>query len=177
MNRDKKMLYAISTISFAILLVILALTAKNSKIITAVAMALIAPVIFVLIKKRGALSISKREALLLTTVLAALYVIMILIAGTFVTSYKNPYFVNGERLLTQILPLVVIIVGSEIVRYVLLCQKDKYASAMSWLICVLAEVLMFSGIATPYRSAVKRTIDSLIFSQAESRSSFGPPKG
>lgn len=147
MNKDKKVLYTISIIAFAVLLVIFAVTAKNSVIFAAVAMALITPLLCILIKKRGSLSINKREVLLLTTVIAALYVIIMLIAGTFVTSYKNPYFVNVERLLKIIIPSAVVIIASEIIRYVLLCQKNKFANIVSWLICVMAEVLMFSGIA------------------------------
>lgn len=147
MNKDKKILYTISIIAFAVLLVIFAVTAKNSVIFAAVAMALITPLLCILIKKRGSLSINKREVLLLTTVIAALYVIIMLIAGTFVTSYKNPYFVNVERLFKIIIPSVVIIIASEIIRYVLLGQKNKFSTVISWLICVIAEVLMFSGVA------------------------------
>lgn len=147
MNKDKKILYTISLIAFAVLLGIFLLTAKDSKTFTAVAMALIAPAVCILIRKRSSLSTNKREVLLLTTVIAALYVIAILIAGTFVTSYKNPYFVSSERILKEIIPVAVIITASELVRHVLLCQKSKFSSAVSWLICVLAEVLIFSGVA------------------------------
>ena len=147
MNKDKKVLYTMSIIAFAVLLVIFAVTARNSVIFAAAAMALITPAFCILIKKRGSLSINKREVLLLTTVIAALYVIIMLIAGTFVTSYKNPYFVNVERLLKIIIPSAVVIIASEIIRYVLLCQKNKFANIVSWLICVMAEVLMFSGVA------------------------------
>ena len=147
MNKDKKVLYTISIIAFAVLLVIFVVTARNSIIATAIAMALITPAVCFLIKKRSSLSINKREVLMLTTIVAALYVILMLIAGTFVTSYKNPYFVNVERLFELIIPSVIIIIASEIIRYVLLGQKNKFATIMSWLICVIAEVLMFSGIA------------------------------
>lgn len=147
MNKDKKVLYTISIIAFAVLLVIFVVTARNSIIATAIAMALIAPAVCFLIKKRSSLSINKREVLLLTTIVAVLYVVLMLIAGTFVTSYKNPYFVNVERLFELIIPSVIIIIASEIIRYVLLCQKNKFTTIMSWLICVIAEVLMFSGIA------------------------------
>lgn len=147
MNKDKKVLYTISIIAFAVLLVIFVVTARNSIIATAIAMALITPAVCFLIKKRSSLSINKREVLLLTTIVAVLYVVLMLIAGTFVTSYKNPYFVNVERLFELIIPSVIIIIASEIIRYVLLGQKNKFATIMSWLICVIAEVLMFSGIA------------------------------
>ena len=147
MNKDKKILYTIVTVAFAVLLLIFALTAKNSAVVTAIAMAVITTATVLLIRKRSTLSIHKGEVMLLTTVVAALYVILMLIAGMFVTSYKNPYFVNTERLLSVIIPSIVIIITSEIARGVFLGQKNKFATVMSWLVCVMAEVLMFSGCA------------------------------
>ena len=146
MTKDKKVLYTISTGSFAVLLLLFFVTARNSVIVTAVAMAIVALLVCLLIKKRSSLSINKGEVLILTTVISALFVILMLIAGTFFESYKNPYFVNVESLLEVIIPSVVVIVTSEIVRYVLLAQKNKFASVISWLIGVMAEILMFSVI-------------------------------
>lgn len=147
MTKDKKVLYTISTGSFAVLLLLFFVTARNSVIVTAVAMAIIALLVCLLIKKRSSLSINKGEVLILTTVISALFVILMLIAGTFFESYKNPYFVNVESLLEVIIPSVVVILTSEIVRYVLLAQKNKFANVISWLIGVMAELLIFSGVA------------------------------
>ncbi len=147
MNKDKKVLYTITTVVLAVLLVVFGVTARNSVIVAAIAMAIITLPVCLLIKKRSSLSINKGEVLVLTTVIAALYVFLMLMVGTFFESYKNPYFVNVEYLLRVIIPSVVVIVTSEIVRYVLLGQKNKFASVISWLICVMAEVLMFSGVA------------------------------
>ena len=147
MTKDKKVLYTISTGSFAVLLLLFFVTARNSVIVTTVAMTIIALLVCLLIKKRSSLSINKGEVLILTTIISALFVILMLIAGTFFESYKNPYFVNVERLLEVIIPSVVVILTSEIVRYVLLAQKNKFANVISWLIGVMAELLMFSGVA------------------------------
>ncbi|MBR2952664.1 MAG: signal peptidase I [Clostridia bacterium] len=147
MNKDKKIIYTLSIAAFAVLLVIFSVTARNSAIITAITMTIITPAVSILIKKRSSLSINKKEVMLLTTIVAALYVVLMLVAGLSFVSYKNPYFVNTERLLTLIIPSVVIIITSEIIRYVLLNQKNKLANILSWLICVLAEILIFSGIS------------------------------
>lgn len=147
MNKDKKVLYTMATLTFAVLAVILFLTSEESKIVTAIAMALITPTVWLLIKKRTSLSINKKEVLLLTTVIAALYVIFVLIAGMFITAYKNPYFVDLKTFFSLVLPTAVIIFTSEVIRYVFLSQKNTFASVISWIICLLAEVLIFSGIA------------------------------
>lgn len=145
MTKDKKFLYTISIAAFAALLTIFILTARNSNILTAAAMALITPLVCLLIRKRATVSINKKEALLLTTVVAVLYVILILIAGTFSTSYINPYFVTSESLLRTVIPAAVIIITSEIIRFVFLSQKNTFATVLSWFICVLAEIMIFSG--------------------------------
>ena len=146
MTKDKKVLYTIAIVAFAALLTIFVLTSQNSKIFTAIALALLTPVVCVLIKKRCSLSINKREVLLLTVVIAVLYVILVMIAGLFITSYKSPYFVTTETLLAVIIPTAVIIIASEIIRYVFLCQKNGFITVVSWIICVLADVMLFSGI-------------------------------
>ncbi|MBQ8331430.1 MAG: signal peptidase I [Clostridia bacterium] len=69
------------------------------------------------------------------------------ITGIFFGFYKNPYFVNTERLVQTILPLASIIICSEIIRFVFLAQKNKAVSGISYLICVLTEVLMVSNVA------------------------------
>ena len=137
MTKDKKFLYTISIAAFAALLTIFILTARNSNILTAAAMALITPLVCLLIRKRATVSINKKEALLLTTVVAVLYVILILIAGTFSTSYINPYFVTSESLLRTVIPAAVIIITSEIIRFVFLSQKNTFATVLSWFICRL----------------------------------------
>jgi signal peptidase I len=45
-----------------------------------------------------------------------------------------------------VIPIVVITVGSEIIRHVLLSQKNKVVSFISFLICIALDVLMFSSI-------------------------------
>jgi hypothetical protein len=60
--------------------------------------------------------------------------------------YKNPYFVKPNILLNTALPLLIIIIGSEIIRGVLLAQNNKTVSVISFMICLVLEVLMFSAI-------------------------------
>ena len=119
MNKDKKVLYIISFVIFAVLLGTLFVPVADSRIVAAGLLAVLTPITCLLIRKRGALSINKREVVLLSTIFAALYVILVQLLGIYFGYYRNPYFVTTETLLKTVLPLVVIINTTEILRYVL----------------------------------------------------------
>lgn len=146
MTRDKKVLYILSSVAFAALLACFFLKFGDGKLLTAAVLLVLTVTSSLLIKKRGSLSINKREVLLLSAVIAVLYVILIQILGIYFRYYKNPYFVTKSIFLRNILPTVAIIVCSEILRRVLLAQNNRYADVMSYLTCVIAEVLSFSNI-------------------------------
>ena len=147
MNKDKKVLYLISVILFAALLVILFVDAESSKIVTACLLLLATPTVCLLIRKRGSLSINKREVLLLSTVISVIYVVLLQLTGIFFGFHKNPYFVNSKIFLFTILPIATIIITAEVIRFVLLNQKNTFVNVLAFFICVFAELLSFSSIA------------------------------
>lgn len=146
MNRDKKVVYLLSTAAFAVLLTCFLVQVGDGKLLTACLMIPLTVACCLFIKKRGAASIYKREVLLLSLVISALYVIIMRLLGIYFGYFKNPYFVNAEIFLEIILPVSVIILCSEILRRVLLAQKSAYADVAAYLTCVLAEVLTFSNL-------------------------------
>jgi len=146
MNKDKKVLYIVSIIIFVLLLVALFADIGSSRIVAACLLLPLAVITCLVIKKRGSLSINKREILLLSTVLSAIYVILLQASGIYFGYYENPYFVSLEIFFQRILPLAVIIVSTEIIRYVILAQKNKLTSVLVFLSCVIAEMLMVSNL-------------------------------
>ena len=147
MNRDKKILYILSSSIFVLLLGSFFVKFGSSKIITAYLLLPLTLITWLLVKKRMSVSINKKEVLLTVSVIAFLYVMLIQLLGITFGYYKNPYFVTLKSVLDTVLPLVVIIVGSEIIRYVLLSQKNRFVSLLAFLSCVLAEVLMAYNLA------------------------------
>lgn len=146
MTKDKKVLYATSLIIFAVFFAALFVDTRSSKVIAAILLLPITPAVCLLIKKRSSLSINKKEVLLLSIIIPSIYAILLHVSGLYFGYYKNPYFVTPEILLKIIIPLAVITIGSEIIRYVYLSQKNKLVSFVAFLICVILEVLMFSSI-------------------------------
>lgn len=148
MNRDKKVLYLSSSLLCAVLFAAFLLTSlDNSKFIAAALLLLAAVLIRILIRKRSSHEISYRTVFSLTVIFAFLYVAGILMSRLHFGSVKNPYLAESNILLTVILPLTVLIVSSELIRSVFLMQDSRLAGALAYVICVLSEVLAFSGMA------------------------------
>ena len=146
MTKDKKVLYTTSLIIFAVFFAALFVDMGSSKIVAAILLLPITPAVCLVIKKRSSLSINKKEILLLSIIIPAIYAILLHISGMFFGYYKNPYFVTPQLLIKAIIPLAMIIIGSEIIRYVFLSQKNKLVSVIAFLICITLELLMFSSI-------------------------------
>ena len=147
MYKDKKVLYFVSLIIFAVLFAALFIDLGSSKIL---AVCLLLPLTFltrIAIRKRSSHSISKKEVLMLSTIIGVIFVILVEMTGLYFGFYKNPSFVTPKLLLTAILPLIVVIITTEIIRSTLLDQKNKFASVMAFLSCLTAEVLAFSTIS------------------------------
>ena len=150
MNKDKRKVLFISLVTFAVLIAVLFINVSNSKIITAAVLVIFALLTFFAIRRRSALSINKRSVLMLMAVIAVLYVVIKEITGLYFQFYKNPYYVNSERLINTIIPTALIIISVEVIRYVMLAQKMKLVSVITYLSCVLSEVLICSNIAGIY---------------------------
>lgn len=147
MNKDKKVMYAVSLIVFAVLFSSLFFGVKNSRIFTACLLVPLTVAVRLMIRKRCSYSVNKKEVIMISAVIGALYVILVQMSGLFFGYYKNPYFVNTKILLTAILPLVAIIIATEIIRSTELDQKNALVSAIAFATCLVAEVLAFSNVA------------------------------
>lgn len=146
MNKDKRILYISSFILFAVLLAALFVDVGSSKIVAACLLLPASVIVCLVIKKRGSLSINKREVLLIMTVISVIYVVLKQFTGAYFGYYKNPYFINTDRLLKFVLPLTVIIIAVEVIRYVYLLQKNTFVDVITYLSCLIAEILTFSNL-------------------------------
>ena len=147
MSKDKKTLYALSMTTFAVLLIALFINVKSSRILTAILLIPLTFAIIFFIRKRSSFSINKKEVLLLNAVVAVLYVVLKEMSGLYFDYYKNPYFINFKIVLEDILPLTAIIVMTELIRSVLLAQKNKPVAVIAFFSCLFAEVLCFYNLS------------------------------
>ena len=147
MTKDKKVLYTVSLLIFAVLLVSLFVPVKDSKILTACLLIVLTVVTRLLIRKRTSFSINKKEVILLSAIIGVLYVVAVQLSGIYFGFYQNPYLANLYMFFTTVIPIVTIIITSEIIRSTLLAQKNTFVSVLAFLSCLLVEILAFSNIA------------------------------
>lgn len=145
MYTDKKVLHTISISSLAVLLLALILPGESSGRITAAVLLLpLAIITYVFVKKRCLLSYNKRQILMLMSVIAAVYLVIYYLTGLYFGFSKSLYLLRFD----YIIPIVVIVVASEIIRNVLRAQESKLADVLGYFICLVAEVLIFSNLTS-----------------------------
>lgn len=144
---DKRILHIFSFSIFAILFIALLIPFGVSGRIAA-AVLLLAPSVLMplFVKKRSILHIVKGQVLLLMTVIALLYVMGYYLSGIPFGFFKNPYRLTVTNFFVFLLPSALVILFTEIIRYVTLAQKDKLSAVLCWLSCIMAEMLIYSNL-------------------------------
>ncbi|MBR2466883.1 MAG: signal peptidase I [Clostridia bacterium] len=144
MTKDKKITYFLSALIFAALLSCLFISGEVSSRVTA-ALILVPSAFAVLyfIKKRSTPSINKRTVLLISAVFALLYVALLYLSGL-KFGFLRSRELTVEVFFGNILPIALIIISVEIIRRVILSQRWAFSSALSYLIGITADVLIFS---------------------------------
>ena len=145
---DKKVNRIASASLFAALLLVFLLPMKEGgRIIAAILLLLSAVLIPFFVKKRPILSIYKKQVLVIITVIALLYVMLFYLSGIEFGYLKNPYRIAYDNNFWRFfLPIAVIIVSTETVRYVLMAQKDFLTGALCYVSCIIADMLICSNI-------------------------------
>ena len=145
-TKDKRVLYIVTAIIFVSLLVSLFVGEGVSRVATAIMLIPLTAITCLLIKKRAIYSVSKREVLLLMAVMGVIYIVLNHMSGIWFGYGKALSFRSTQVLLKYVLPITAIIIAMEMIRSVLLAQKDKIVSVVCYLSCVIADVLMYSSL-------------------------------
>ena len=145
---DKKTTYVFSFCLLTLLVLAFLFFQGNGRIACAALVLPAAVIASVFIKKRSILSIRKRSVLLIMSVMGLLYITLYYLTGLVYGLYYALVPLSVSSFLNYILPISAIIVGSEMVRSILLAQDSRVASAVAYLICFVAELLMSASIAS-----------------------------
>lgn len=151
MTADKRKLYIVSYVILAILLTALLAPAGSGRIIAAILLLPAAAVTWVLVKKRPILSMHRKPVLLLITVIGLLYLMFYYVSALAVGFTKTGYGLRTSILFSLILPIGGIIVGTELIRFVICSQKNRWATFLCYLSCLGADMVIcanFAGITT-----------------------------
>ncbi len=141
MSIDKRKLYMLSSALVPAFLLVCFIGEPTVRRLTLIALIIVAVVAtFLLIQKRSALSIHKRQLLWVLPTFAALGIMILYLLGLHFGYYKVT--VNGETLLYKVLPFTAVITGSELIRERLLMQKNRTINIVSFCAFILCEITM-----------------------------------
>jgi len=99
----------------------------------------------VFVKKRSILSLNKRTVLLIVTVIATLYLMLSYLLGLSYGFTDQPYSLTVSTFFLHVIPIAVIIIATEIIRAVLLGQGSRLVSSLTYLACVVAELILWAN--------------------------------
>lgn len=142
MTADKKRLYILSGLLLAALLIALLAPAGSGRIIAAILLLPGAAMCWFFIKKRNILSMHKKPVLLLITVIGLLYVMFYYITALFFGFTKTGYGLRPSVFFDLTLPIGIIIVTTELIRFVICAQNSKLAKVFCYFACLAADILI-----------------------------------
>ncbi len=144
---DRKKIYIISFANLSVLLIALVVSERYNEMLCAAVMCIAAGAVSIFIKKRDIYAYTKRQVTQLMGFVGFLYVSVYILSGLAFGFVKPLYVFSFNTLWQYILPVSATVVASEILRSVMLAQKDKRISVLSYVICVLSEVLLSSTVS------------------------------
>lgn len=146
MNRDIKRVIVLSAIICVLLLGSLFIPAEQNGIVGACLLVPMALVVFFTVKKRRIPSINKYQVLLIVGVCGMLYIMLYYFLGLYFGMARRSQSMTWGSFFSGILPIALSIIASEIIRVVLLAQKSRFASVMSFIICLTTDILLAGGL-------------------------------
>ncbi len=146
MNRDVKRVIILSAIICVLLLGSLFIPAEQNGIVGACLLVPMALVVFFTVKKRRIPSINKYQVLLIVGVCGMLYIMLYYFLGLYFGMARRSQSMSWGSFFSGILPIALSIIASEIIRVVLLAQKSRFASIMSFIICLTTDILLAGGL-------------------------------
>ncbi len=142
---DKRKLYIISaSVTVALLIIFFIPFETAGRVIAALTMAAAAVVATVMLKKRAIPSMNKHQVLLIMAVITVVYLMLYYLTGLEFGFEKNPSALAPNYFVERFIPVAVIIVSSEIFRYVVRAEESRLGDAFAYVICLLAELIACS---------------------------------
>lgn len=146
MKKDKLKLYILELLLLVILFFALFVSNIFTRVVLAIILSIYAVIIHFSIKKRNIKSIHHKHVVLLLLVFALIYVGGYYLLGIYFGYYKSTVQLSIWSIFNYIIPFALLIISSEVIRNVLIVQKNKSSKLMTLLITVLIDVIIYTGI-------------------------------
>lgn len=96
-----------------------------------------------LIKPKRVDNIDKKKIVALIISLSAIYIILLYFVGIFTGFHKNSIGVGKEQLFNTILPYIMIVICSEIIRQVFITKNDKKITIITTIVLIIVEITTY----------------------------------
>ncbi|MBQ7105188.1 MAG: signal peptidase I [Bacilli bacterium] len=156
MRKDKLRLYILELILLVILFTALIVSNKITYIILALVLGIYALIVKNLLKKKKIHSIYRKQVAFLMFVFGIVYLIIFYLLGIYINDFvKQPILFNFKTLYRYILPLIVIITSTEIIRSSFLSIEGKIrifnksfdlSKIFSFINMVLIDLIIYIGV-------------------------------
>lgn len=143
MQRDVKILYTIAILHALALLTTLFVPSKLvcNLLLTIISVGVVL-IAFLFIKKRSTSHLKYKEATLICLVFSLVVLMLLYLFG--IKFGFSRVKVDRKSVYTYLIPYIVVIVSSEILRWILLSQKKSFITILSFISFVILDVALFS---------------------------------
>ena len=148
MKKDKLRLYILEI--FLILFLIITLFSArllSTKIAISIFLVIYAIIVKMNIKSSKTISIREKEVSKYMFIFAVLYLTLYYLIGYYVGYYRATYKFSFWTLYTQIIPIILIIYSSEILRKEFLNDKSKFSYIVTFIYGVLIDLIVYTSIS------------------------------
>lgn len=146
MKVDKIKVYFFEIILLAILTFALFVSKAYSRMLLAGILIISAIIGYFVIKKRKVESVDSKKVIEILLIFAIIYLIAFYIMGLYFGYYRANFTFSIRTLINYIIPTIIIIITSEIIRNILLVQKVKFSKIITLLITVLIDLILYVDI-------------------------------
>ena len=147
MPSDRKKLYIICFSVLTVLLLLLFAPSGSGRTIAAILLLPTAVATWILIKKRVILSINSKTVWMLLGIIGFLYFTFYYVSAAAFGLTRTGYGLKLNVIFGFIIPIGVIIVTTELIRYVICSQRDRIASSCAFFIGLATDILICSTIS------------------------------
>ena len=146
MKQDKFKLYVLEILLITILFFALFVSNIFTRVVLSVVLTIFAVITHLIIKKRKINSIHNKQVLILMSVLAVIYVLGYYLLGLYFGYYESSVKLSIWSLFNYIIPLTLLIISSEVIRYIFISQNKKTSKLVAFIATVLIDLIIYTSV-------------------------------
>ena len=146
MKIDKMKVVILEFILFIVLFFVLFLSNIYTNIILATFLGIYAIIVKYMLKKRKLTSIYNKQLIVMMLGFSVIYLIVFYLMGFYFGFYKSVVHFGFTAIFYYIIPISIIIIASEFMRYVFISQKGKLSNVFAFISMVLIDLIIYTRV-------------------------------